>query len=254
MNKDTSAIIGEIHEKIAVSLNLLKKLSTINKLKNNKAVNRKRYSQLVCLMFGFLMKHLETLKDHEVSEAMQFSVHVLNGSLSKYHSDLFEHIDLKPNKQGGFSKLNGEICNWYSENFKNKTVRAISATGSHLFLLTIKKNSINFKIHVVICQIYLHLIIDNINYFLYLSKYKIFLKKDKIKLLNILPFNNFNFPQIFKNMIDLQIKISLESNKLGIICNKKNIVNYKFNYKVDQINKATIFSLANENIFLDLNL
>lgn len=143
MNKDTSAIIGEIHEKIAVSLNLLKKLSTINKLKNNKAVNRKRYSQLVCLMFGFLMKHLETLKDHEVSEAMQFSVHVLNGSLSKYHSDLFEHIDLKPNKQGGFSKLNGEICNWYSENFKNKTVRAISATGSHLFLLTIKKNSIS---------------------------------------------------------------------------------------------------------------
>jgi hypothetical protein len=44
MRKDTSVIIGEISSKIAISLITLKKLSPIDKLKNNKAISRKRYS------------------------------------------------------------------------------------------------------------------------------------------------------------------------------------------------------------------
>jgi hypothetical protein len=143
MQKDTSEIIGEVLTKIITSLTVMIKLSTINKLKNNKIIRRKRYSQLVALLFGFLMLHLQKLKDQEVTEAMQFSVHMLNEHLSKSHSDFFEGIDFRPNDQGGYSKLNSDICKWYIDNFSNESIKPIRVTGTHLFLLLVEKNSIS---------------------------------------------------------------------------------------------------------------
>jgi hypothetical protein len=143
MRKDTSIITEEISSKIAISLITLKKLSSIDKLKNNKVISRKRYSQLVCLMFGFLAKHLEILNEKEKYEAMQYSVWLLNYSLNKAAPDFFIGIDFKPDEKAGHSQLNADICKWYITNFNNKSVMAISITGLHLFLLTANKNSIS---------------------------------------------------------------------------------------------------------------
>jgi hypothetical protein len=143
MQEVTSKIIGEVLIKIVTSLTLMRKYSTINKVKNNKSISKKRYSQLVSLMFGFLMLQLEKLKDKEITEAMQFSVHMLNEHLSKSHSDFFEGIDFMPNNQGGYSQLNSDICKWYIDNFNNKSVKKIRVTGTHLFLLFVGKGSIS---------------------------------------------------------------------------------------------------------------
>ena len=143
MQKETSEIIGEVLSKVVTSLTLMRKYSNINKIKNNKIISKKRYSQLVSLIFGFLMLHLEKLKKDEVTEAMQFSVHILNEHLNKDHSDFFEGIDFRPNNQGGYSQLNKDICKWYIDNFSHKSVKKIRITGTHLFLLLINKNSIS---------------------------------------------------------------------------------------------------------------
>ena len=138
MRKDASEIILSICSSLSLNLTVFIKYSKVNNLENNRVISRKRYSQLVCLALGFISPNLLTLKDDEKIEAMQFTVHILNDAFRKYHSDFFEGIDLKPNDQDGYSKLNADICKWYAENCNNKSERKIAATGGHLFYCFIK--------------------------------------------------------------------------------------------------------------------
>ncbi len=143
MRKDTSEIISSICSSLSLNLTQFIKYSKVNNLENNRVISRKRYSQLVCLALGFISPNLLTLKENEMIESMQFTVHILNDSFRKYHSDFFEGIDLKPNDQDGYSQLNADICKWYVENFNNKSERKIVATGRHLFYLQVGKGSIS---------------------------------------------------------------------------------------------------------------
>ena len=147
MRKDTSEIISSIVRSISLNLTLFLRYSKVNNLENNRVISRKRYSQLVCLALGFISPNLLTLKEDEMIEAMQFTVHCLNDSFKKYQSDFFEAVDLNPNNEGGYSQLNADICKWYAENCNNKSERKIVATGRHLFYLQVGKGSISDQVY-----------------------------------------------------------------------------------------------------------
>jgi len=147
MRKDTSEIISSICSSLSINLTVFIKYSKVNNLENNRVISRKRYSQLVCLALGFITPNLLTLKENEMIESMQFTVHCLNDIFKKYFNDFFEGIDLKPNNQGGYSQLNADICKWYAENSNNQSERKIVATGRHLFYLQVGKGSISDQVY-----------------------------------------------------------------------------------------------------------
>jgi len=108
---------------------------------------KERYYLSICFLFGMHASNLDELinnQDERTAEYMQSIVHLFHLSLpTKIKKTIFQGVNFKPNKEGGFSQQNADVCKWYikkrikpipSDNFHK-----VKITGSHLFHLHIKK-------------------------------------------------------------------------------------------------------------------
>ena len=118
--------------------------------------------------------------------------------------------------------------------------------------LTIKNNYIHFKLFIIVCELYINLIIDNQHYSINISKNIIFIKHNNKTLLKYSPINNKNIQNIIKNTNNINVEIKLINNNLTIYINDYKIINFTFKYKVNTIQKAKIFSITNDNKFIDI--
>lgn len=120
--------------------------------------------------------------------------------------------------------------------------------------IIIVKNQLYIHLKIIVCQIFLNINIDNIIYNIYLSRYRIYLKKNvKIRLYDAKPIGNIKYPKILNNDFNANIYAILKDNRLIIKINNFIVIDYKFNHRVQNMISAKIFSIAEENKFKDLH-
>jgi hypothetical protein len=117
--------------------------------------------------------------------------------------------------------------------------------------LTIKQNTINFKLFNITCNIYLNLIIDNKKYSITINKNIINLKYDKSLFKKEITFDKL-IQNIIKDVSYITIEIKLLNNNLIVLFNNFEMINYKFMYKVNKIETASILLLTKDNQLVDL--
>ena len=93
-------------------------ISLAQKLKvKKKRTGKERYYLSICFLFGMHAAKFDELtknQDERLPEFMQSIVHLFHLSVpEKMRKSIFKGIDFKPNKEGGFSKQNAEVCKWY---------------------------------------------------------------------------------------------------------------------------------------------
>jgi hypothetical protein len=111
---------------------------------------------------------------------------------------------------------------------------------------------IHFKLFIIVCEIYLNLLINNDNYSINITKNIIYLKHNTKTLLKINPIPNINIQNKIKNMSYVTVEIKLVNNNLIVSVNNYIVINYHLENKVNKINSAKIFSLTDNNKFIDL--
>mgnify|MGYP000014370442 FL=1 len=119
--------------------------------------------------------------------------------------------------------------------------------------LIIKNNSINFNIFNINCYIYMDIYIDNNRYILHINKTNITLLKKIILFDNKIKLNN-TIQELLKDMSNLEVNISLHKNTIKITGNDIILLEYNFEYNVNNLTYAIIYSLSKENKFVDINL
>jgi hypothetical protein len=118
--------------------------------------------------------------------------------------------------------------------------------------LTIKENTINIKLFVITCELYLNLSINNKTYSISISRNIIFLKHNNKTLLKYSAIFNKNIQEALKDMSYIILNIKLHNNTLIVSTNDLVLIDYKFKNKVNKIESAKIFSLTKDNKFIDL--
>jgi len=156
--KEKSSLLSD--EKIKLLLQESIKLMTVNlvaaypmlliekKLKGKSLrTGKERYYLSICFLFGMHASNLDELinnQDERMAEYMQSIVHLFHLSIpAKIKKTIFQGVKFEPNKEGGFSQQNSDVCKWYikkrikpipSDNFHK-----VKITGSHFMHLYIKK-------------------------------------------------------------------------------------------------------------------
>jgi hypothetical protein len=118
--------------------------------------------------------------------------------------------------------------------------------------LKINSNNINIKLFIITCELYLNLIIDGQNYSISISRNIIFLKHNNKTILKYNSVFNKNIQEAIKDMSYVILIIKLDNNHIIASVNNLIVIDYKFTYKVNKIESAKIFSLTNDNNFIDL--
>ena len=134
--------------KIVISLGTQDWLTELSgfKKKINKKTGRDNYCKTVLLLWGFMQYELDQVNDDMFNRSLQFSVHVLNNALKRKElKPFFYGVDLNPNKDGSYSKLNYEICSWFHKNDSLPGVQIITITGKHLYALLSLKDRLKSK-------------------------------------------------------------------------------------------------------------
>ena len=114
-----------------------------------KRTGKERYYLSICFLFGMHAAKFDELKknqDERLPEFMQSIVHLFHLSVpEKMQKSIFKGVDFKPNKQGGFSKQNAEVCKWYlKKNIKplpGDNFYKVNITGTHFMHSKVKKLS-----------------------------------------------------------------------------------------------------------------
>ena len=123
-------------------------ISLAEKLKvKKKRTGKERYYLSICFLFGMhASKFDELTKNHDerMPEFMQSIVHLFHLSVpEKMQKSIFKGIDFKPNKEGGFSKQNAEICKWYLKKdikpLPGDNFYKVKITGTHVVHLQVKQ-------------------------------------------------------------------------------------------------------------------
>jgi hypothetical protein len=138
----------------------------------------------------------------------------------------------------------------YNKNYIDLKINDYLLYETNLF---IKNNTINFKIFNYSCYIYLNLYIDNNIYKVKITNDTILLNLNKILSIQDVKTNN-NIQNALKDMNNLEINISLKNDILKIYGNKVILLDYKFNYKLNNIKYSILFNISKQNNFVDLNL
>ncbi len=125
-------------------------ISLTEKLKvKKKRTGKERYYLSICFLFGMHAAKFDELtnnQDERLPEFMQSIVHLFNLSVpEKMRKSIFKGVDFKPNKEGGFSKQNAEVCKWYlKKNIKplpGDNFHKVKITGTHVVHLKVSKLS-----------------------------------------------------------------------------------------------------------------
>ncbi len=118
--------------------------------------------------------------------------------------------------------------------------------------LVIKNNSIKFKLSIIYCQIYLEIYIDNEMHNLSISRPQIFFKSDSKLLYKYDPRLDKPIQNALKDMSTIDVNITLNNNVLKVTGNNVLLLEYKFQKKVNKINKAKILTLSKDNKFKNM--
>jgi hypothetical protein len=140
----------------------------------------------------------------------------------------------------------------YKKHNKNYINLKVKDFPIYNYNLTVKDNLINIKLFVITCELYLNLIMDNQNYSISISRNIIFLKHYNKTILKINTTFNKNIQNKIKDMSYITLSIKLHNNSLIISTNDLVIINYQFKHNINKINSAKIFSLIDDNKFVDL--
>ena len=140
----------------------------------------------------------------------------------------------------------------YKKHNKNYINLKVKDFPIYNYNLTVKQNIIDIKVFVITCELYLNLIMDNQNYSINISRNVIFLKHYNKTILKINTTFNKNIQEALKDMSYITINIKLHNNRLITSANDLVVINYQFKHKVNKIDSAKIFSLTNDNKFVDL--
>jgi len=139
----------------------------------------------------------------------------------------------------------------YKKYNKNYIKLKVNNYPIYNYNLTVKKNSISFKLFNITCNIYLNLIIDNNKYIITINKNTIHFKHKKTLFKKVITFDKL-IQTIIKDMNYIKVEIKLSNNNLIVLFNNFEMINYKFMYKVNEINSAKILLLTNDNELIDL--
>ena len=120
--------------------------------------------------------------------------------------------------------------------------------------LTIKNNKCSFSYFNTYCQLYMNITFDDKVYTIYISKIKIYFKKNRdLNLLYIEdPRLNKNIKNILKDSENYNVVITLNNNILKITINNNTIIEYNFNkinIKHNKLKNITIYDMAKYNKF-----
>ena len=137
----------------------------------------------------------------------------------------------------------------YNKNYINLKVKDFPIYN---YNLVVKQNSIHIKLFVITCELYLNLVIDNKNYSISISRNIIFLKNIYKTIVKINTTFNKNIQDKIKDMSYITLSIKLHNNKLVVSTNDLVVIDYQFKHKVNKIENAKIFSLTEDNKFIDL--
>lgn len=120
-----------------------------------------------------------------------------------------------------------------------------------------KTSTIHFSIYSVVSQIYIELVINDKMYMLFLSPYDILLKQGRINIYRVSFVGGGEHP-IIKNKMEMDIRIQLDNGKFAVYVNDNIIVSVskkknemRINDGIGKINSAKIFSVTDENKFID---
>jgi|TARA_B100001971_G_scaffold139832_1_gene129154 hypothetical protein len=148
-NKETQVFLQESVKLMSVYLVAsYLPISLAEKLKvKKKRTGKERYYLSICFLFGMHASKLDELMnnlDEKAPEYMQSIVHMFHLSVpEKMKKSIFKGIDFEPNKEGGFSKQNAEVCKWYVKKkirpLPGDNFHKVKITGNHVMHLHIKK-------------------------------------------------------------------------------------------------------------------
>ena len=123
-------------------------ISLAKKLKvKKKRTGKERYYLSIVFLFGMHASKLDELinnQDRRLAEYMQSIVHLFHISVpKKMQKSIFQDVDFKPNKEGGFSIQNAEVCKWYLRKkikpIPGDNFHKVKITGVHVIHSKVKK-------------------------------------------------------------------------------------------------------------------
>ena len=97
---------------------------------------------------------------------------------------------------------------------------------------------------------YFEIIIDNIKYELFISRYKIYLKSIGQTLFKSNVGRDKIIQELLKDMSNINFQITLKNNILNIITNNKILILHKFKHNVKNMSNIIIYSLSKDNKFI----
>lgn len=141
----------------------------------------------------------------------------------------------------------------YKKHNKNYLKLKVKDFPIYNYQLTVRNNLIKFKFKsIVSLELYLNLTINNQLYSINISRNVIFLKSTNKTLLKSKPSENKNIQNILKNNTEIIVEIKLHNNSLIVSMNNIIFVDYHFKFNITNIENAKIFSIMNDNNFVDL--
>ena len=123
-------------------------ISLAEKLKVKKErTGKERYYLSICFLFGMHASKLDELannQDERMPEYMQSIVHLFHLSVpEQMKKSIFKGVDFKPNKKGGFSVQNAEVCKWYLKKkikpLPGDNFHKVKITGAHVIHLKVNQ-------------------------------------------------------------------------------------------------------------------
>ena len=114
--------------------------------------------------------------------------------------------------------------------------------------IPIHNNNISFTIFIIYCQLYSHIIIDNIKYELYISRYRIYLKSNGQTLFKSNVGRDKMIQGLLKDMSNVSFQITLKNNVLNIIANNKILISHNFKHNVKNMSNIILYSLSKDNL------
>ena len=257
MNNDFATLYPYFYAD-TMGIKLVEKFKSVYAIENALKFNVERFRlKNVDLNYLFPMSYAaifainkEPIKDN--------SVDFYNNIMSILIYDIRPGIFDKPMDQGLFLERLWLVIFNYKKYNKNYIPLKIKDYKLENYTIIAKNNICNFSYFNIYCNLYITILLDNLKYSIFISKYVIYIKtlKNNNTLYKYDAKHDKKIENILKNKTEYNIIIELNNNILKMSVNNNILIQFNFNsikVKHNKLNNVIIYDIEKYNKFINLS-
>ena len=257
MNNDFATLYPYFYADIMV-IKLVEKFKSVYNIENALKFNVERFRlKNVDLDYLFPMSYAAIFSNNK--EAIkENSVDFYNNIMSILIYDIRPGIFDKPMDQGLFLERLWLVIFNYKKYNKNYIPLKIKDHKLENYTIIAKNNICNFSYFNIYCTLYITILLDNLKYSIFISKYVIYIKtlKNNNTLYKYDAKHDKKIENILKNKTEYNILLKLNNNILKMSVNNNILIQFNFNsikVKHDKLNKIIVYDIGKYNKFINLS-